>query len=238
MQFLHRLSIEIKDYKAIMSHDNTALRDHMVWSQIEPDGVQDSKVLEAFRKVPREAFLLPEKSFKAYLDEDVRTENNRTLLAPSLHARMLQALDITNNDIALVIGDANGYGCCVASELASTVVQLDASQNVIARSEEHFNNMHVVNVVSTQGDMHGGCTEHAPYNVIYINGAIARKPENILKCLTDGGRCVCLIQPKPRVSGQVVLFEKVDENNFSETPLFNAQAPYLEGFAPVEEFSL
>ena len=59
MQFLHRLSIEIKDYKAIMSHDNTALRDHMVWSQIEPDGVQDSKVLEAFRKVPREAFLLP-----------------------------------------------------------------------------------------------------------------------------------------------------------------------------------
>ena len=100
---MRQLSKEIRDYKTVMSHDNTALRDYMVWSQIEPDGVQDSKVLEAFRKVPREDFLPPEKSFKAYLDEDVGTENNRTLLAPSLHARMLQALDITKNDIALVM---------------------------------------------------------------------------------------------------------------------------------------
>lgn len=221
-----------------MSHDNTALRDHMVWSQIEPDGVQDSKVLEAFRKVPRETFLMSEKSFKAYLDEDVGTDNNRTLLAPSLHARMLQALDVNKDDIALVIGDANGYGCCVTAELASTVVQLDASQDVIVRSEAHYSDMHVVNVVSTQGDMHAGCTEHAPYDAIYINGAIAEKPDNILNCLAVGGRCACLIQPKPRVSGQVILFEKIGENSFSETVLFNAQAPYLEGFVPVEEFSL
>ena len=177
------------------------------------------------------------KLFKLYKDRAKRLDRTE-YVAGDYAAREFAPHWAQLLSAALVIGDANGYGCCVASELASTVVQLDVSQNVIVRSEEYFNNMHVVNVVSKQGDMHGGCTEHAPYDAIYINGALSQKPNGILKCLADGGRCVCLIQPKPRVSGQVILFEKVDENNFSETPLFNAQAPYLEGFAPVEEFSL
>lgn len=217
--------------------DFNIARTNMVDCQIQTMGVADPDILEAFATVPRELFV-PKASQKiAYIDEDLIIDNDRFLLEPSTHARMLEAIAPKPDDVAMDVSNTNGYSAALLSSLVTTVVCVDSKKSVLDKINESWSQIDVCNVAGFKGTLSKGCPDHAPYDLIFVGGAVAEMPEELIKQLSENGRLITIIKKPGEVMGQVTLIQSLGEKGFSSYTLFEAGAPYLPGFEPKPAFN-
>ena len=214
-----------------------AARTNMVDTQIHTNGVINPAILESFATIPREIFLPAHLQNVAYTDEPVALNKERFLLDPMTHARMVQALDITPDDTILDIGTGSGYSAAILSSLATTIMAVENRQSTIDKATKILNDIGACNIVFIKDKLTNGGQEHAPYNAIFIGGAVAEIPESLVKQLSPGGRMVTILQPDPNTVGQVTLIRKGQNDAYASRALFESNAPYMAGFEPKETFS-
>ncbi len=217
--------------------DFTASRKNMVDCQIQTNGVSMPALLDVLETIPRENFVPTALQSMAYTDEAIRISSDRFLLEPLTHAKMVQALDPKLDDVALDIGGATGYSAAILSPLVSTVIALETSEDYCDDATRHWNKVSVSNAVSVQGDLVTGYAKNAPYNIIFIGGAVAEIPEALTAQLETGGRLIAIVKKPNDVMGQVTLVQKLGDKQFSSYTLFEAGAPYLTGFEPKPAFT-
>ncbi len=78
--------------------DTRAARRQMVDQQIRTWDVLDARVLDALAAIPREAFAPAPYRDVAFADGPLPIGFGQTMLAPNLHGRILQALDVDPAD--------------------------------------------------------------------------------------------------------------------------------------------
>jgi protein-L-isoaspartate(D-aspartate) O-methyltransferase len=93
----------------------------MVEHQIAARGVRSELVLEAMRKVPREAFLPPSLREFAYEDSPLPIAEGQTISQPYIVAFMGDALLLKGGEQVLEIGTGSGYAAAVLAEIAADV---------------------------------------------------------------------------------------------------------------------
>jgi protein-L-isoaspartate(D-aspartate) O-methyltransferase len=77
-----------------------------------------------------------------------------------------------------------------------------------------------------QGGLFEGVKDRAPFDVIFVNGAIERVPESLLSQLAEGGRLVTVLK-----DGQSRAWLFLKENGqVGKRPDFDADVPVLAGF--------
>lgn len=216
--------------------DFKAARRNMVDCQIRTNGVIDERILDAFLTIPRELFVPAAKAPIAYNDEDIPLGSGRVVLEPAVHARMIQALELTGNCVVMDIGGGSGYSAAILSSLASTVVAIETEQGVIDAATKLWHQLDCCNIAGLTGALAEGNPEHAPYEAILMNGAVTEIPQKLVRQLTPGGRLVAVVKKPGEVMGSVTLVRHSAEGQYSAYPLFNAGTPYLEGFAPEPAF--
>lgn len=222
-----------------MSGFNQA-RKNMVDCQIHTAGVNTPAVLGAFETVPREKFVPKAYRDISYLGEDLPMGEGRFLLEPSVHARMIEALEIGGDEMVLDISLSNGYSAALLSKLASTVVTVDPKPSYVSLAAQIWDEIDVRNVAAFEGKLVHGWSPEAPYDVIFIGGAVGEIPEVLAGQLSPGGRMVCIVKKPGEKIGQAVLVRKGNKKNgeeYSTHALFEAGAPYLPGFEPKPSFS-
>ena len=87
-------------------------REVMVDTQIRPSDVTKFPVLKAMMDVPREMFVPRDKRDIAYIGESVELGNGRVVLDPRILAKLLDALDLSNDELVLDIGAGLGVFLC------------------------------------------------------------------------------------------------------------------------------
>ena len=212
-------------------------RKNMVDTQIRTSSVILPELLEALEVVPREVFVPDSYKNNAYNDEDIPLGAGRCILEPAVFAKMVQALEPTADDVMLYVGSGTGYGPAVLSSMISTVVVLENTHDYLIASNNHWQNLDACNIAAFEGDLSDGVSDHAPYDSIFINGAVASVPEKILNQLSDNGRLICNVKKPGNVMGEVRLYQRCAGGNFASHALFEAASPYLEGFEPKPEFN-
>ncbi|MDR3438227.1 protein-L-isoaspartate O-methyltransferase [Telmatospirillum sp.] len=205
-----------------------AVRQRMVESQIRTNRVTNSKVIEALRAVPREVFVPKSMRGIAYVDESIDLGGGRYLIEPLVFASMLQAVDIKTSDVVLDIGCVTGYSAAVLARLASTVVAIECDSEMVGRSGALLSEQKIDNVAVVSGNLADGDAAHSPYQVIVIEGAVARIPDVLLRQLSDGGRLVAVVNGESGL-GRVTLVTRTG-NSFSTRRVFEAFAHCLPGF--------
>lgn len=213
--------------------DFSAARDHMVESQIRTSDVTDLEVLGAFRKVSREKFVPKSQQALAYGDAHIDLADGRTMIRPRDFAKMVQAADIAPTDVVLDIACGRGYSTAILSFLCETVVGLEESDEAVEHATNQLIDADITNAAIVKGGLKAGASEHGPFNVIFVNGAISDIPKTWLDQLANNGRLVCLVQNGP--VGQVCVYTKAG-NTVGERIVFDASAPTLPGFAAEPEF--
>lgn len=219
-----------------MSAFFASARENMVNCQIHPNGVVSSEILDAYGDVPREIFLPDPARAKAYVDETVLIGDGRSLLAPDLHARMVQALAVRPGDVVLDVAGGTGYSAAILSRLAGTVVSVESNAEMLRFAVACMESLSVCNVVHIQGDVARGCPEHGPYDAIFINGAVREIPESLLGQLSETGRLVCVLIDADHPSGCAVRI--LSRSGEAVSVLFDASAPCLPEFEGQTAFSL
>ncbi len=215
--------------------DFALARRNMVEGQIRTNRVTDSMVVDAFDTLPREAFVSDAQKNLAYIDEDLIVGDGRILMEPMVAARLIQAAAVQETDIALVIAAATGFEAAVIAQIASAVIAIESDAELQKAATEHVAEQGAETVTVLNGDLAKGHPGQAPYDVIFINGAVAQLPAGLTDQLADGGRLV-YVKSQPGV-GKAMLAIKVD-GVVSETELFDASIPTLPEFSSATGFSL
>lgn len=213
--------------------DFSAARNHMIESQIRTSDVTDLDVLGAFRAVSRENFVPKSQRALAYGDAHVDLGDGRVMIRPCDFAKMIQAADIAPTDVVLDIGCGRGYSTAILAQLGETIVALEDSDEAVDRATAQLVEADVANAAVVKGDLKAGASEHGPFNVIFVNGAVAEIPKSWTDQLANEGRLVCLVQNGPM--GRVCVYTKAG-NAIGERIVFDASAPNLAGFTPEPEF--
>ena len=152
--------------------------------------VRDERVLEAIAAVPRERFVPPELSARAYDNAPVGIGYGQTISQPLVVAIMLEALDLRGGERVLDVGTGSGYQAALLSHLADEVVSVERIPELAARAGAVLAELYCRNVEVQLAGQAMGWPLRAPYDAIVVGAAAPAVPEGLLSQLAEGGRLV------------------------------------------------
>ena len=215
--------------------DYADARETMVECQIRTADVTDLNLLAAFRRTARERFVPQNQAPLAYADAVVDYGDGRVLLRPRDFAKLVQSADIRRNEVVLDIACARGYSTAILSQIADTVVGLETEDEAVNRATDLLTDAGVLNAAVVKGDLKRGASEHGPFDVIIVGGAVSSVPESWFAQLANNGRLAVIVKDGP--IGRATVFTKSGDA-VGDRVEFDAHAPYLPGFAPQPAFAL
>jgi len=185
-------------------------REKMVRTQLERRGIQNPRVLEAFRKVPRHLFMPEGMRSRAYDDCPLPIGGGQTISQPYTVARMTEALELAGDEIVLEIGTGSGYQAAILAEIAEWVYSVERHRDLAMEARRMLDDLGYHNVAVKVGDGTLGWKEHSPYDGILVTAAGPHVPKPLVNQLKDGGRIVIPVGSK-HSQNMVVGVKKGDE---------------------------
>jgi len=170
--------------------DFSAEREAMVERQLKRRGITEPDILDAFRAVPREAFVSPEYARDAYGDHPLPIEAKQTISQPYIVALMIQAAAIKPADVVLEVGSGSGYAAAVISRIVSKVVGIERQHDLVEVSRERLKRLGYGNVEIVEGDGTKGWPDGAPFDAILAAASGSHIPRALVEQLAPNGRIV------------------------------------------------
>ena len=153
-------------------------------------GVRDPRVLAAFARVPREAFVPVALQREAQADRPLDIGHGQTISQPYIVAAMTEALRLQGSERVLEIGTGSGYQTAILAELVPLVRSVEIVPELSWRAQKALFDLGYENVEFRVGDGALGWAEAGPYDAILVAAAPATVPPALLEQLAPGGRLV------------------------------------------------
>lgn len=166
------------------------MRHDMVEKQLEARGIQNPRVLEAMRKVPRHLFVPEVLRLKAYVDSPLPIGHDQTISQPYIVAYMTEMLEVLPEDRVLEIGTGSGYQAAVLAELAREVYTIEILESLYRTAKEVVESLGYRNVFFSYGDGWKGWPEKAPFDKIIVTAAASDIPQELVEQLKEEGRMI------------------------------------------------
>lgn len=162
----------------------------MVATQIEGRGIEDQRVLDAMRRVPRHVFVPLQHRDEAYEDRPLPIGHGQTISQPYIVAAMTELLDPKPSDRVLEVGTGSGYQAAILSRLVKEVYTVEIVPELGEQARRvlkahGFDDVHVV-----IGDGYRGLPKRAPFDGIIVTAAPEKVPRPLLEQLRVGGRLI------------------------------------------------
>ena len=172
-----------------MTYDEAA-NERMIRGQIVFRGVTDERVLDAFRKTPRELFVPPSLRSAAYDDTPLPLARGQTISQPYIVAAMTEALRLRGDEKVLEIGTGSGYQTAILARLVPKVCSAEVEPELAATVRERLDLLGITNVELRVGNGVEVFRDEAPFDAILSAAAPELLPSELIEQLADGGRCV------------------------------------------------
>jgi protein-L-isoaspartate(D-aspartate) O-methyltransferase len=152
--------------------------------------ISDKRVLEAMRRVPREAFVPQDQYYAAYEDRPLSIGFGQTISQPYIVALMVQALELKGGDKVLELGAGSGYEAAILAELAREVVTVERISELVEGAKRALEKLGYSNVKVHLAGRELGWSDEAPYGAIIVSAGAPTIPQILLNQLSFGGRLV------------------------------------------------
>jgi protein-L-isoaspartate(D-aspartate) O-methyltransferase len=194
--------------------DYSSLRKRMVEEQLIARGINDKRVIDAFRKVERHRFVNDEKKTSAYADFPVPIGEGQTISQPYIVAVMTQSLDLSGAEKVLEIGTGSGYQTAILAELAKDIFTIERLEKLSLHAASTLTETGYKNIHFSVGDGTLGWKEEAPFDRIIITAASPQVPLPLTEQLDNTGK---LVLPLGHQGSQILTLVKKIENKFEST---------------------
>jgi protein-L-isoaspartate(D-aspartate) O-methyltransferase len=197
---------------------------NMIEQQIRPWEVLDHQVLSTLSQIDRKDFVRDAYKGLAYADCQIPVGDGVSMLPPTIEGRMLQALLISPEDRAMVVGSGGGYITACLAHLAQRVTSIDPSAEIIDFARTNVassgqNNVEFQQLVLAQVDF------AASFDAIAVTGSLQSVPLNLKLALKPGGRMFIVVGRSPVM--QALLITRVGESEWTTQSLFETDLPRL-----------
>jgi len=157
---------------------------HLSWE------IADKRVVEAMKRVPREAFVPQEYYHAAYEDRPLSIGFGQTISQPFIVALMIQALELKGDEKVLELGTGSGYEAALLAELAKQVVTVEIIPELAESAKRVLEKLGYSNIEVHSAGKTLGWLEDAPYDAIIDSAGAPSIPQILLGQLSWGGRLV------------------------------------------------
>lgn len=202
-------------------------RFELVENQIKKRGIHDERVLEAFKAVPRHAFVPKEFIHQAYRDYPLGIGYGQTISQPYIVALMVAALKLTKSDCILEIGTGSGYQTAILSQLSDHVYTIERISFLLNEAKERLNQLGYTNISYGGWDGTMGWGEEAPFDAIIVSAAASHIPPALFQQLKVGGRLILPLGS--RLFQRLTLFKKTEKDYHIETLCGCQFVPLISG---------
>lgn len=221
--------------------DYALQRKTMVDSQVRPSDVTDRRIIRAMLDIAREEFVPASARETCYRDGPVVLtaaaghRGVRELLAPRTEAKLLELAAIEADDAVLIVGAGSGYSAALVGRLARSVTALESATDLAGLARAAVPKTGASgDIAVVEGELPDGWAPAAPYDVIFVAGAIAVRPDRLLEQLKDGGRLIAIEAAGP--GGKAVVWRRT-ASTYSRFAAFDAGAALLPGFEKAAAFA-
>ena len=189
---------------------------NLVESLIKNNWLKTPIIIEAFKKVKREEFVLENMRDMAELNEALPIGFGQTISQPLVVAFMLEQLAPKLGDKILDIGSGSGWTSALLAEIVGSqgkVIAIELIPELKELGEKNaakyeFIEKGIVKFICADGSK--GYQSEAPFNAILASASAQELPEEWKKQLKVGGRVVAPIK------NSIWVFIKKSENDFEE----------------------
>ena len=183
-------------------------RFNMVEQQVRPWDVLNPRVLDVISEVPRENFAPEQYKNLAYVDTRIPIGSYEdtpcTMANPVIDGRILQELDIQDEDLILEIGTGSGYLTACLAKLGRHVDSVDINEDFTAMAEKNLATLGINNVNLATGDASITWEQKRNYDVIAITAAMTGIPKSYKEMLKEGGRLFVVTGDAPAMTAKLV----------------------------------
>lgn len=165
-------------------------RSRMISRLVEHYKIEDEKVLQAMRVIPRHFFVPSALKSQSYADNALPIAGNQTISQPYIVAKMTELLEIQANAKILEIGAGSGYQTAILSQLAHTVFAIERVSQLAVEAQNRIQQLGIKNVYLQLSDGTLGLKDYAPYDGILVAAGGPKLPEPLLSQLKIGGKLV------------------------------------------------
>ncbi|MFI5269198.1 MAG: protein-L-isoaspartate(D-aspartate) O-methyltransferase [Chloroflexota bacterium] len=173
---------------------------------IRREGVVDTGVLAAMRKVDRALFVPEGNRDQAYANMPLAIGQGQTISQPLVVGLMTQALAPTAASKVLEVGTGSGYQTAILAELAGRVLSVERQPGLAKRARELLARLGYDNVSVHTGSGTKGWPDEGPYDRILVTAGSPRIPIHLVAQLQRNGRLV--VPVGSRQEQQLVVLEK------------------------------
>jgi len=211
----------------------------MVEQQVRPWDVLDPRVLDVLGKIPRENFAPEEYKNLAYVDTRIPLgsyEDHPCCMAnPNIDGRILQEMDIQDDELILEIGTGSGYLTACLATMGRHVDSVDINEELTTMAEKNLAALGINNVNLATGDASKTWQQKTNYDVIVISAAMKSIPMSYKKLLKPGGRLFIVTGNAPAMTAHRVT--RTGNNEWTVEDLFETSIePMIQPLTRTFEF--
>jgi protein-L-isoaspartate(D-aspartate) O-methyltransferase len=209
-------------------------RFNMVEQQIRPWDVLDGRVLSLLETMLREDFVPVRYRKLAFADVAVPLEAGQVMMRPKIEARLLQALDLNEDETVLEIGTGSGFMTACLAALAKRVVSVELFEELHREAAAKLADKNVNNAELFVGDVMRGWQPEQAHDVVVVTGSVSEIPEQFLGWVNPGGRMFVIRGESPAM--ETLLMTRQDVTEWSVESLFETDLPPLVNASREPEF--
>lgn len=209
-------------------------RFNMVEQQVRPWEVLDSRVLEVMEKIHREDFVPVKYRKLAFADLSIPLACEQVMMKPTVEGRMLQAIDLGDDDTVLEIGTGSGFITACLASLAKRVVSVEVYEELHQMAKLRLDEKKIDNIELFQGDVMNGWQPEQAHDVVIVTGSVPAVPEQFLGWVNPGGRMFVISGDSPAMEAR--LLTRLDVTEWREESLFETDLPRLVNAETAPQF--
>jgi len=201
------------------------IREDMAARQISARGIDNQKVLNAMKSVPREKFVPPEELSRSYYDGPLPIGYNQTISQPYVVAYMTELLALSDSCKVLEMGTGSGYQTAVLAQTAEWVYTIEVIKALGLKAEKLLTDeLGYKNISFKFANGREGWPEFAPFDRILLTAAPITFPVNLFDQLAEGGIAVA---PVGDYYQQIIKYTKIHGKIQSEKLIGVAFVPFV-----------
>lgn len=186
-------------------------RDRLI-ERLRSKGIENEKVLEAMRIMPRHLFVDEAMSSRSYEDSSLPIGHGQTISQPFIVAKMTEVLLSRGiPDVVLEVGTGSGYQAAILSQLVPRVYSVERIVALQNQARERYHMLGIYNISLKHSDGSWGWAQHAPFKAIIVTAAPEQVPQGLLDQLAIGGMMVIPVGGQQGIQKLLLITREADQ---------------------------